>query len=325
MRDRLAYLHIPKAGGTSLGHALTAHFDSADSVPYVFDTSLFGDFARIEEIPQRVFLGEADDLRGYRFLRGHWSLPMILSAFEPSDVVCVLREPRTRLLSQYTYWRSWNDDQHASWAPFEASLLARRSLGEFARNSSAASVIDNLASRLILGHHPRIPSSGIIEADDVQRVAADAIDALDRLGYVDVVERGESLYTDLEAWFGSPLVRVRLNETDVTKGMAIDLDDLLDPQTLAEVSARCAVDLIVWQHVVETRGMTPLDAAALGDATYGTALVRLATRARAATPSAASTDDLRRTTRLRTAAGRLHRLVERFRVWWGERRNVPHR
>jgi hypothetical protein len=273
-----------------------------------------------------VFLGDSDELGRYRFLRGHWSLPRILSAFEAPSVICVLREPRTRLLSQYAYWRSWSDDDHAGWAPFEASLLARGSLGGFAQHRSAASVVDNLAARLILGQHPCIPTSGFIAQEDVQRVAADVIDALERLGYVDVVERGDAVYTDLEAWFGSPLEQVRLNETDVTKGMPIDVDDLLDPKTLAEVSARCAVDLIVWQHIVETWGITPLDARALGDGTFGAALVRLAVHSQPTTSQPATADaEHAQTSRRRFSSGRMRGLAEPVRARWRGSATSPRR
>ncbi len=278
MRERLAYLHLPKAAGTSIRAALSAYYETDDTVPWSFDRHMFGDFDRLDVVDRPVFLGDPTEFRRYRYMEGHWSLPTILAGFDPEDVACILREPRSRYLSQYTFWRSWGDDQHAVWDPFDASLMSRRPLGEYASSARIACISDNLATRLILGPHSLVPADGPIRPEHIDTVARHACTQLDRLGFVDVIERGEATYLALEEWFGSPLSRERLNETQLDQGERVDLDDLMDRRTLALVNDRSASDLQVWHHVLSTRESAANAARSLADAAYGASLTKIAVR-----------------------------------------------
>lgn len=274
MRERLAYLHLPKAAGTSIRAALSSYYEADDTVPWSFDKHMFGGFDRLDIVDRPVFLGDPTEFRRYRYMEGHWSLPTILAGFDLEDVACILREPRSRYLSQYTFWRSWGDDQHAVWNPFDASLYSRRTLGEYASSAAIACISDNLATRLILGPHSLIPPDGPIRPEHVDTVARHACTQLDRIGFVDVIERGESTYVALEEWFGSPLSRERLNETQLDQGERVDLDDLMDRRTQALVNDRSAADLQVWHHVLSTRESG--SGRATADASYGAALTKIA-------------------------------------------------
>lgn len=276
MRSRLAYLHLPKAAGTSIRAALSSYYRADETVPWSFDRHMFGDFPHLADIDRPVFLGDPAAFRRFRYMEGHWSLPTILAGFDPEDVACILREPRARYLSQYTFWRSWGDDQHEVWTPFDTSLLSRRPLSEYASSAQAACISDNLATRLILGSHPLIPADGHIAAIDIDAVARDACDQLDRIGHVDVIERGEATYVALEDWFGSPLSRERLNETNHDLGERVDIDDLLDRRTIALVNDRSAADLQVWHHVVAQRDTSATAARSLADTSYGVSLAKIA-------------------------------------------------
>jgi hypothetical protein len=309
VRERLAYLHLPKAAGTSIRSALSSYYDHDETVPWSFDRHLFGDFPAVADIPQPVFLGDPSEFRGYRYMEGHWSLPSILAAFEPEDVACILREPRARFLSQYCYWRSWGDEAHEGWSPFTTSLLARGPLSDYAARSEAAAIIDNLATRLILGPHGLIPADDHIAASDIDSVAAAACEQLDRIGHVDVIERGESTYLALESWFGSPLSRVRLNETDLSAGLTIDIDDLLDRRTIALLNDRSAADLQVWHHVVEQHGLDATAARTLADTAYGAALGKVAAAHPTARPSPGSAASPADATRAHSAPAGLARLL----------------
>lgn len=278
MRERLAYLHLPKAAGTSIRAALSAYYDADDTVPWSFDRHMFGDFDRLDVVDRPVFLGDPTEFRRYRYMEGHWSLPTILAGFDAADVACILREPRSRFLSQYTFWRSWGDDQHAVWAPFDTSLLSRRPLSEYASSEQAACISDNLATRLILGPHSLIPPDGPIRPEHIDTVARHACTQLDRLGFVDVIERGEATYVALEEWFGSPLSRERLNETQHDQGEPVDLDDFTDRRTQALVNDRSAADLQVWHHVFERRQGAGAPARPLADAAYGSAVAKIVVR-----------------------------------------------
>ena len=164
MRSRLGYLHMPKAAGTSIRAAFASYYDPADTVPYSFDRHLFGDDPRIDEIREPLFLGEPDELRGYRYMEGHWALPTMAAVLEPSEIVCVLREPRARFLSHYTFWRGWPDSMHELWEPYGAARFAQLALSDYCREPAIAHQADNLVTRLLLGPHPLIPNDAHIRA-----------------------------------------------------------------------------------------------------------------------------------------------------------------
>ncbi len=84
------------------------------------------------------------------------------------------------------------------------------------------------------------------------------------------------VYRDLEAWFGSPLTRQRLNETDLGFGSPVDLVDFADPETLALVADRNASDLQIWLHVADRRGLAPRDARSIADSAFGAAIAKIA-------------------------------------------------
>ena len=149
-------------------------------------------------------------------------------------------------------------------------------LSAYCREPAIAHQADNLVTRLLLGPHPLIPNDAHIRGADIDAVAGEACRRLDQLGFVDVLERGDDVYRDLETWFGSPLDRQRLNETDLAFGPPVDLVDLADPTTLALVDDRNASDLQIWLHVADRRGLGTRRARALADSAFGAAIAKVA-------------------------------------------------
>lgn len=269
----MAYLHFPKAAGTSVRAAFGAYYPAERTVPWSFDRMLFGAFDRLDDVREPVFLGSDTDLQGYDYMEGHWSLPSILAAFEPADVVCIVREPRARLLSHYTFWRSWPPFMHELWEPYRAAEHAQRPLSEFLSDPAVAHQADNLCTRLLLGEHPLAPLDGFISDPDA--AAAEACARIDSLGYADVLERGADMYAGLEAWFGSPLSRERLNETDLSGGEPVDIGDFTARPTMELVHARTAADRLVWTHVATRRGLAAGAAADLADSVFAASVGRI--------------------------------------------------
>ena len=239
---------------------------------------MFGNHPGVESIPQPILLDDRADLSGYRYMEGHYALPTIEQGFDLADVVCVLREPRARFLSHYTFWRSWGPELRDQWLPYDVPRTARESLVDYCHDPAAAHQTDNLIARLIIGPHPMIPAGAMIAVADQGALIELGIERLDALGFVDVLERGESTFDALEAWFGSPLERSRLNETDLDDGPPLDVADLTDPAAQAALDQRTAIDQVLWQHVATRRGLSTQEARLLGDQTFAASLDRLVER-----------------------------------------------
>ncbi len=152
-----AFLHIPKTAGTAVGEALRGLAPERAILPKGFDRRLFGTFSDWEGIPKfnrdRILLPhEIERLRAerYQIAAGHLSLDT-LRRLGARTIAVVFREPRARILSHYTYWRSWPPEEHASWGSCDLSRKAAAlSLADFVADPALFLRIDNLMSRLLL-------------------------------------------------------------------------------------------------------------------------------------------------------------------------------
>ena len=280
MRERLAFLHLPKAAGSSYRHAFAQHYAPDVTVPWLFDRVIFGHHHSIETLAMPILLDADADLSGYRYMVGHFALPTITRSFDAADVVSILREPRARLLSHYTFWRSWSAAAHEEWVSYNVSSLATSSLVDFCTHGAAAHQTDNLITRMIVGDHPLIPVDGLIAAADRDELTRLGLEQIDRLGFVDVLERGDATFAALEQWFGSPLEAVRLNETDLDKGPPLQVDEVTDPRVHSLLEDRTVIDQVLWRHVAMRAGLSADEAQALGDRTAAASLASMVERAK---------------------------------------------
>lgn len=276
MRERLAYLHIPKSAGTSIRASLEERFDADDTAPWSFDRYLFGPFTEHERISEPIMSEPAEALADYRFATGHWALPTLLVAFDPADVATVLREPRSRLLSHYSFWRTWPEWMHDLWDPYDAARHAQQPLADYLGDPAVAHQTDNLTTRLLLGRHDLVPVDGFIAAEHVEQLTAEACAAVDGLGRVDVVERGADMLANLGDYLGFEVRDERLNTTAEWDGPSVDADDITERRSLELVTARSAIDLAVWDHVYALFEKSPAARRGVADAAFARTVGRLA-------------------------------------------------
>lgn len=260
VRDRIGYLHVPKAAGTSISEALlraasTVVRDDGRPVticPAVTDRSLFGtfdDFGSLAPDQQKmVFRGPIEQLADFDVVRGHFDARSLRAGRGDDDIAVLLREPRTRLLSLYTYWRSWTEAEHASWGNYDASRHAVR-LGwvDFLHDTSIAPQIDNVAARLVLGPHPLVPLDGFVAEAHVAEVTDDALAALDGFGFVDVIENGPACWRRLGEWAGLHLDVVPRNETATEDHDREVWLGACEPAALAALDRLTAIDRRLWE------------------------------------------------------------------------------
>jgi len=241
LQSRVAFLHIPKTGGTSLAHVL----ESAYTEEQIF--------------PDRFGVGRhpAKYLAGFRLFHGHYSLQDILLIPGRVQVVTVIREPRARLISQYRFHRSIileasaaRHDPLVSKAalPFEEYLQdpdVRRHPG-----------VDNPVTRSLFALHPGIPEPlrdaaaeeyrhGALRPDTAVAVACAALDAMPWVSTTEALDvRAHSLGPALGIDLDVSRLRARRMVTDTMAAMdssryratdpiALDarLEELMEPLT----------------------------------------------------------------------------------------------
>lgn len=87
---RLVFLHVPRTGGTTLHHHLSAHFAPNEICPERFS---------------RLSQYSPEQLEKWRFFSGHFNADEIRRIPGPLFIVTTLRNPIERLLSNYYFWK----------------------------------------------------------------------------------------------------------------------------------------------------------------------------------------------------------------------------
>lgn len=255
----VAFLHVPKCAGTSLAVALRTALPGHRWAPWTFDRDQFGPYADRElsdDLRERT-LPDPSAFRGFDAAIGHFSLPSLLARFDAVDVVTILREPRCRLLSHHQYWRSLGpelDAAHDTWADINA-VAQELDFGDWLADLRVAYQTDNLFARMLVPHHPGIRPDAFIAASDVPAVLDAALAEVDRLGWVDLIERGEAMWRDLGARFGVSLTEARANVTETERGRPSPADELLGATAAGRLRDRTVIDRAIWRAVAERRGV----------------------------------------------------------------------
>ena len=107
-QPRLVFLHVEKCGGTTLHAMLTSQFDAGSVCPERQDQ--LGDWT-------------VNELAAFRLFSGHFELSCCRSIPGALRLVTMLREPRSRLLSLFHFWKSHRP--HPGRDAFDLLLLAR--------------------------------------------------------------------------------------------------------------------------------------------------------------------------------------------------------
>lgn len=203
----IAVLHVPKSGGNTVLSAIRESLPDDAWAPYHFDPTLFGPFAD-EPIPEQqrpLTVPDPKVLRTYLGASGHYALPTLLAGFDAADVVLLLREPRTRLLSHYEYWRGLPDEHLDSGYTWSVTATASElDFADWIADPRVAYQADNIVVRMLLGRHERIPDADAIDEDDLDELADEACSAVAALGHVDVLERGAAMWPALGRRIGRP-------------------------------------------------------------------------------------------------------------------------
>ena len=214
-------------------------------------------------------------MRSYRAVSGHFSLSTLLQIAPASAIGTILREPRARLLSLYSYWRTPN--VFDAWLPYSLEEHALKPLDRFMAEPRVAAAVDNQVCRMLLGDDPRIPSDSFIAGHDIEAIASDAISQLDTLGFVGVLELGDTARQGLAQLFGVSLEPRMLNVTGKWSNPAAvrPQEQLAVTDTLDLIEQRNKADRILYDHALALAGIGDRERQRLAQTTFVDQLVRL--------------------------------------------------
>jgi hypothetical protein len=277
----MCFLHIPKSAGSSIFAALEAALPPGSLAPQRSDASLFCDFEHFELLPPEARSqvaaspGEIRSLGRYRAVSGHFSLPTLLQITDASSICTVLREPRARLLSLYMYWRTPGIGE--GWVPYRVHEHARHPLSKFLTEPSLAPALDNQVCRMLLHGDPRLPESSFATESDIEAIAMDAIERLETLGFVGVLELGDDAWRGVARLFAVTLDPVDVNVTgeDVFPEAIQPEEELFAADVHDLLERRSAADLLVYDHALALAGLDVHERRRLVDGAFARQLVKL--------------------------------------------------
>jgi hypothetical protein len=275
------FLHIPKCAGSSIVAALRAALPPGSLAPAQFDSSVFCDFDDFDlmrpEARSQIAVSptEVRSLARYRAVTGHFALPTLLRITDASSICTIVREPRARLLSLYTYWRT--PELGAPWVPYDAPQYAMQSLSRFLSEPRLAPAVDNQICRMLLHGDARFPETGFAAESDIEAIAAEAIELLDQLGFVGVLELGDSAWQGVARLFRTTLNPIKANVTgELANPTAVGSHDgLLSAEALELIEQRNAADLLVYKHVLARAGLGIRERRRVTDDAFARQLVKL--------------------------------------------------
>ncbi len=258
--EPVAFMHIPKTSGTALIAGLRAAIEPRQEVTGA-DRVLFGGFRAFDSFDrdeQGRFSSQPSDLPDGDFITGHIAFSTLRQRYGSINYVTVLREPISRILSHWLFWRTVPDDYLArfgSWA--DNVRRAREPLEGFLSCKNVACHTDNLSIRMLLWPHPLIPEDDFIDCRFDDALMHEAIVALRQFAFADIVENPRML-SNLEDWLGRPVPYPVINETShIPLSLQRPLHSEFTPEALTLMETRTRLDLRLWTWLGNQRVTGP--------------------------------------------------------------------
>lgn len=255
---RIGVLHIPKSAGSSVSTALRQALDDHTWSPYDFDPAQFGPL-RDEPVPPAAVprvLPDPAELRTVTAASGHFALSTLLVGFDVADIVMLLREPRSRLLSHYEYWRGLPADQRDEDSSWSLTASARElDFDEWLCSPRIAYQTDNVVLRTLLDGHPSIPDDDFIDPATLSTLVPEALRRSASIGWVDLVERGDDMWQGLAARIDRPLQRTRVNTTEHRADLPTNAAAVVSDRAVEALYRNTRADRDIWLAVASRRGV----------------------------------------------------------------------
>jgi hypothetical protein len=202
----VSFLHIEKTAGTALATALTERFHPLQIDP---------DPHRTMPPHVRTPFAAPACVRDRKLVWGHYDLPSLERLGSERVVVMMLRDPGARIVSLYRYWRSIDAGLLDPFHNGPVRLAHEHDLLGFLRHGDPLlrDMIDNVYVRRLTGFYASVSAADPV-ACDPGGVSQLALQALERVDFVGVVERMEDSVRGLSAAIGTALSVSRDNASE---------------------------------------------------------------------------------------------------------------
>jgi hypothetical protein len=123
---------------------------------------------------------------------------------------------------------------------------------------------------MLLADDDRLPRDAFSQESDAERIATDALRALDDLGFVGVLELGDVLWPGLSELFGVVLEPVSAHVTG-EESRPVELpagDRVVTRETLTRIEQRTRADAILYEHALESAGVDAADRRLISDLAF---------------------------------------------------------
>jgi hypothetical protein len=252
----VAFMHIPKTSGAALTAGLRSALRPRRETTG-FDRALFGGFRAFDSfVPDersRIYIDPAD-LPDGDFIAGHIAFSSLRQRYGSANYLTALREPLSRILSHWLFWRAVPDDYLArvgAWADYVRR--AREPLKEFLSCKDVACHTDNLSIRMLLWPHRLVPEDDFIDCRDDDLLVNEAIVALKQFAFADIIENAH-MQNNLESWLGRPVPYSVINETPrIPLPLQRPLHSELTAEALDLMENCTRLDLRLWAWLASKR------------------------------------------------------------------------
>jgi hypothetical protein len=252
------FMHMPKASGMALTSGLIGAIAPRRAIAGGMDRVVFGDFQAFDsmdlEVKRRIYLDPASLPPDADFVSGHFSFSTLQQRYATAQYITVLREPVSRTLSHWLYWRTHSDDQLRPWGDWaELVKRSRGTLVDFLSRPELAFQIDNLYVRMLLWPNRLISNDDFIAESNDNILVNKAIARLKQFAYIDLVENPR-LRANLQAWLGRPFTYNSVNETpSIPPALRTPLHSELKPEVFDLLEMRTRLDVKLWMALARDR------------------------------------------------------------------------
>lgn len=219
---RLAFLHIPKTGGTTFNSLVSRYYRRDQIFPWHHS---------------RLDLWPLTELKGYDYFWGHFALSDIQHLGLEVKSVTLLRRPVDRIVSLYYYWKSLSSEALPPEEVSHARAVRQLSLRDFIRERrpSLRLAIDNAVVQAFIPYPLRGRNSRFAASEKI--IIGDALENLSKFSAFGITERFAETLELFNSALGTrlvpPLVKLRARselennaEEDISPDMRADLNEL---------------------------------------------------------------------------------------------------